>query len=1016
LLQAVPGTTAVAQTAPAGATSAQSCAPGDTACQAQNHSISAGAGSVPEASGSNLAPPAGEKAESIVVTGSRLKHSDVTSESPVTIVTAAQIQHSGAQTIEDVLQKLPAIGTGGIYSTTNNGGEGASCVDLRNLGYDRTLILINGKRFPQTQGSTFSCVDLDNIPVALVDRIDILKDGASAIYGADAVAGVINIITKTNFSGTTFTANGALATGGGDRTGDLSFTTGANFDKGNITFSAGYENREPIVQTDRDWAHYVQVDNQSRGTKPDPRSGVVGGEVGSGIPLGGRVFGSPNTDSYYSANYQGLGGRLGTGGAGSKPFTNADRFNWGDYTYLASGLERWNIASSVNYEITPEINFYAQGYYTHLRTTQQLAPDPVTGAYPGNPTATDIVIPAGNPFLQALETEAGFAPGPSDAILYKRFGELGTRNYIQNNDTFNIVTGFKGDLAYGWSYDVFFNYGRSSKTEVEQGIVNTTRLEQELGFQQTNTTSDPLGAYFNNGDLVTSSPAYPLTNQTSGLTQPFASGVANDAGVYNPLVCNAAVGCTLANPFGPHGLTAAQANYIRVNNNQQTQYTLRQWGGNVTNNDIYELPYGPVGVVFGAEHRSEAGSYTPDSVVLAGQTSDPPVNPTNGGFDTTEVYGELRIPILKDLFLAKDLHLDLSGRYSHYNTFGDAETWKISGNYSPTSDVRFRASIGTAFRQPTINDLYGGGTVSYNTAGDPCTSPTNANAIANCKKIGALGVANVNGQVPTLEFFGNPLLQPETARTYTIGGVFTPTFVPRLSATADFYHTRINNGIGSLDTGTILTNCYNSPNFSSPLCPSISRLAGTNQLNLVDSPTQNLGETRETGLDLGLNYSYVLPNDIGTLSFSNDFEFLFSYLLQTGKNSPFIQFAGQIVPGGIPGTAGSEGLARRKDNLSISLAHLPFNFGYRMRYISGMNLSYYNGVNGFAPALVNNTDEVFYHDLYVSYDWRNISATIGADNIGDKRPPFVPDGESNTVPAVYDVVGRLVYLKTTFRF
>lgn len=995
LLQTLPGPVAHAQTAPAVATPQ--------------------AGTVPEASGSDLAPPAGTKPETIVVTGSRLKHSDVTSESPVTIVTAAQIQHSGAQTIEDVLQKLPAVGTGGIYSTTNNGGEGASCVDLRNLGVSRTLILVNGKRFPQSEGSTFSCVDLDNIPVTLVERIDILKDGASAIYGADAVAGVINIITKTNFSGTTFTANGGLATAGGDRTGDISFTTGANFDKGNITFSGGYENREPILQRDRDWAHYVQVDNLKRGDKPAYLSGIPGGEVGSGIPLGGRVFGSPNTDSYYSANYNGLGGRLGTGGAGSKSFKVQDRFNWGDYTDIATGLERWNISSSATYEITPGINFYAQGYYTHKRTTQLLAPDPVTGAYPGNPTATDIVIPAGNPFLTALETEAGLAVTPSDAILYKRFGELGSRNYLQNNDTFNIVTGLKGDLAYGWSYDLFFNYGRSTKTEVEGNIVNTVRLEQELGFQPTNTTADPLGAYFANGDLTTFSPAYPLLN-ASGNVQPYAAGVANDAGFYNPLVCNALAGCTLANPFGKNGLTAAQAAYIRVNNNQQTQYTLRQWGGSLTNNDIYELPYGPLGAVIGAEHRSEAGSYTPDSLVLAGETADPPVNPTRGGFDTTEVYGELRIPILKDLPFAKDLHIDVSGRFEHYNTFGNSETWKISGNYSPTSDVRFRATIGTAFRQPTINDLYGGGTVSYNTAADPCTAPTNGNAIANCGKQGVLGVAQVNGQVPTLEFFGNPNLQPETARTYTIGGVFTPSFIPRLSATADYYHTRIASSIGSLDTGTILTDCYDSVNLSSPLCGAITRLAGTNQLALVNSPTQNLGETREDGLDLGLNYSYVLPNGIGTLSFSNDFEFLFAYLLQTGKDSPFIQFAGQVVPGGIPGTAGSEALPRRRDNLSISLAHLPFNIGYRMRYISGLSASYYNGVNGYSPAIVNNTPEVFYHDVYVSYDWRNISATLGVDNLGDRHPPFIPDGQSNTATSIYDVVGRFVYLKSTFRF
>ena len=1018
LLQGMPASTAIAQQSPATSkNSPVACDPNDLACQAANRAKSP-APSVadqPPPSGSDLAPTAAQKPENIVVTGSRLKHSDVTSEAPVTIVTAAQIQHTGAQTIEDVLQRLPSIGTGGIYATTNDGGEGASCVDLRNLGIDRTLVLVNGRRFPQSQGSTFSCVDLDNIPIALVDRIDVLKDGASAVYGADAVAGVINIITKTNFSGTTFTADGGLATEGGDRTGEVDFTTGTNFDKGNITFSGGYENREPIVQRDRTWAHYVETSNQRATTgslsRATDANGIKGGEIGSGIPLGGRALDSPNTDSYYSANYQGLGGRLGTGGASSKAFSNVrDRFNWGDYTWLATGLERWNLASSLNYEITPGINFYATGFYTHKRTTQQLAPDPVTGAYPGNPSATDIIIPSGNPFLNAFELEAGYTPGLGDALLYKRFGELGTRDYIQNNDTFNITPGFKGDLGYGWSYDVFFNYGRSNKTEVETNIVNTVRLEQELGFQQTNTNGADaaLAPYYANGDLLAGTPNPYITN-SAGNPQPYAPGVVNDAGIYNPNVCVAANGCSLANPFGQNGLTAAQAAYIRVNNNSQTQYILRQWGGNLTNNDVYELPYGPLGAVIGAEHRSEYGSFTPDSLVLAGETADPPVFPTRGGFDVTEVYGELRVPILKDLFMAKDLHVDLSGRFFDYNTFGSGEIWKVSGNYSPTSDIRFRANIGTAFRQPTISDLYGGGTVSYNSASDPCTSPTNPNAIANCARQGALGVVNVNGQVPTLSFAGNPNLQPETARTYTIGAVFTPTFVPRLSATVDYYHTRINNSIGFVDTPTILNSCYESANLSNPLCNTIIRLAGTHQLALVSSPTLNLGEVRENGLDVGLNYSYVLPQGIGTLNMNNDLEFLFAYLQQNAQNTPFIQYAGQLL-------IGTQSYPRRRDNFSLSLARGPLNFGYRMRYISGLSLSYSNGQNGYTNPIVSNTDAVFYHDLYVSYDWRNISATLGADNISDVKPPFAPDGQTNTNTSVYDVIGRYVYLKTTFRF
>lgn len=954
----------------------------------------------------------GGKTEEVVVTGSRLKRSDANSDTPVTVVSAADIKRTGAQTVEQILQRLPAIGSGGIYATTNNGGEGAACTDIRQLQYQRTLVLVNGKRFSQTAGSTFSCVDLNTIPVNLIDRIEVVKDGASSVYGADAVAGVINIITKKNFTGTVFTVDGSIAGAGDDKTGKIGFTTGANFDRGNITLSGSYENRSPIEQRDRDWAHYVQLDGQSRpgNNQPytenfpgtlTPNTTAQDGRVGSGIGIAGRLFGGANFDTGNYPNND-PGGSIPSSDGGYVPFRNSqNRFNWGDYTWLQSAMERYNIASTLNYEITDNINFYVQAYYTHVKTEQQLAPDPVTQASPSSPIYSDVVIPG---FQSDYKTPNSLATAilgsgnEEDLVFWKRFVELGARHYTQNNDTFDFVAGLNGSLGWGWDYDVYANYGHSSKSEVESNIVNYQRLENEFGFVHTHDVTP----YVNAGYLDSA-----------------ANGAVNDAGYYDPSVCNAADGCSLITPANLTSrglyLTQAQADYIRVNNTQQTTYTLRQWGGTLTNNDLYDLPYGPLGVVVGAEHRSEAASYTPDSLVVTNVTTNPALYATNGQFDVTEVFGEVQVPILKDLPFAKRLDMRVSGRYSNYNTFGDAYTWGVAANYAPIDDIRFRASLGTSFRQPNVFEAYGGGTVSYNTATDPCTNPApGTNAYANCSnptdpRGNALGVVNVNGQVPTLQFLGNPKVRPETSRTWTIGTVIAPRYLPGLSMTADYYHTRLRNTIGSEDTPTILADCYNSANFSSPSCANVLARDSLHQLTLVNSPTENLGETRTDGLDLGMSYAIPLGNGLGTITARDDFTFLFSFLQQNGLDTSFVQYAGQSLYNG-------QAYPRRRNNFTLDWGKDALHVGYTMRYLSGLSLDYANNENGYSPAIVNSTAEVFYHDIYASYTWRNIDATFGIDNLTDRNPPFVPDGQTNTQTNLYDVIGRLFYVKTAIKF
>ena len=930
----------------------------------------------PSPTGADSGVPGVGPTESITVTGSRIKTTNATSENPVAIVTAAQIQHSSAQTVEDVLQRLPSIGTSGLYGATNNGGQGASCTDIRNLGINRTLVLVNGKRFVHTGILGDDCVDLNNIPLSLVDRIEVLKDGASTTYGADAVAGVVNIILKKNFSGTVFRANGSIATDAGDaRTGEISATTGVNFDKGNLTVSVDYENRAPEFQRDRGWSDPV-VANNTIGAKPS---------FGSGIPTQGRIFLDGNN---INPNFPGSGNDLALGNGAFRGYNRStDGYDYGSQQYLTGGLERESFTSFGTYEFTPNITGYIEEYFTHKTTVTQLAPQPVTGALVPGVLPDAFVVPNGNPYLAQV-----YGQNSGAVDLYRRVGEFGDRSAQTATNTFQFNGGFKGTFANDWDYDVFFQYGLSDNTITSTNEVNFNRLEQEMGFRQTIATPDQIAA---------------ITAVNGGFD-------ATTFGVYDPTVCTARPGCVLGNPFGPNSLSPAAINYARFNETATSQFTLRTFGGSISNSNLFQLPYGPLGLSLGVEHRREAGSYTPDALVQTGDTLENAQNPTKGSFDVTELYGELLIPLLKDLPGAKDLHVDLGGRFFDYNTFGTGETWKVSGNWTPFTGLRFRGTDGVAFRQPSVQEAFGGQTLGFPGATDPCanagTYGANAgNVRANCARQGintATFTQTGNQQVQTITG-GNPNLNPETARTQTLGAVIEPPFIPRSSITVDYFRTKISNSIGSVGTQDILDGCYTAANFSSPFCNLIGPRVAQQQLGTVTATLQNLGVTKEDGLDIGATYSYPIPG-YGALSFSNDTSIVFQYLSQNLPGGPFINYNGKIISAQY-----GSGYPRLRDNASVDWRIGDFSFGYRMRYLSGM---LYYPVLDPTTNIHTKTGEIFYHDITASYDYRNISLTAGIDNLFDKAPPFVFDTSTNTDPQVYDVLGRVIYLKTTLRF
>ena len=370
----------------------------------------------------------------------------------------------------------------------------------------------------------------------------------------------------------------------------------------------------------------------------------------------------------------------------------------------------------------------------------------------------------------------------------------------------------------------------------------------------------------------------------------------------------------------------------------------------------------------GFEYRQENGAYHPDPTIESGVSTSAEEFPTGGGFDVGEVFGELHIPILKNVLAAKDLSGDVSGRWSGYNTFGGVQNFKAGLNWSPTQDVRFRANIGTSTRQPAIAEAFG----------------------------------------------GNPQLQPETSRTYTIGTVLTPRFLPTFSVAIDYYHTSINNQIGEVPVQYVEDQCYTSVGLSSSYCADAGVRNGSGNIGLATAPYENLGVLRTNGLDVVASYLLKLRGG-NNLQFNNELVDTIGYTEQLTNNGPFLNLKGTlntVLGGGLYPV----GVPVIRDNANVTYSHGPFSFSWTMRYIDGM--TYNTGGANFSAAAQRfyKTNEVFYHDIEATYNFKHVQVVAGIDNLFDRTPPFALDGNENTASNVYDIYGRLFYTKLQIRF
>jgi outer membrane receptor protein involved in Fe transport len=1024
----------------AAALASQLCIPGVAAAQTPADQPAAPADQPAAQPAAPAAQPAAEEGkksvvEEIVVTGTRIRRKDLNTPAPVTVINRDQLTSSGKVSIGDFLQSLPEVGSNSNQQL-NNAGDGSVRADLRTLGAPRTLVLVNGRRWVAGGTGANASVDLNSIPTAIVERIEILKDGASAVYGSDAIAGVVNIITRKNYQGTEVTAFAGGTTRSDGGTYDLSVTTGLTGEKGGALFSVGYSKTDPVFAGSRDFSKTQLAFNDfadpgsvsSSGSSRVPQGriyGLVGGTQDGNAFFNSLVAGNPTGTAFIrnqgptAPDYILNGPNWGTGagfnvvcnpadatgqqcyrrfrGGGSGvdlPQSGGDGYNFAPVNYLFTPVQRIQLWSSGDYRVADFARGYYEASYVNRQTAQQLAFEPLIIGPDGE---ADLYVSKDNiynPFGRGFNgdpTDPGNATNPG--AVSRRLVEFGPRTTQQDLDTFRFVGGFDGNLPApinGWTWDVFLNVGRTQGTETNTGNLNKTRLQNAIG------PSMLVGGV-------------PTCVRTAG----------------DPTT--AIDGCVPLNLFGgPGSIAQDQVGYLTYIGNERGYTQQSMFGISLTGELFSLMADRPASLAIGYENRHERGSQVPNPLVAAGLGTGNAVNPTAGGYIVNEGYAELSLPLVSNTEFAEELEVTLAARAFKYTSFGSDQTYKAGARWSPVRDITLRGTYSTAFRAPAINELYLGVQDSFEPASDPCDPANNPLPQWNCPA-GAIDVGQVKARVG-----GNTTLKPETAKIFTAGLVVVPRWVPNLSLTVDYYNLKVDQSITTLGATTIFTGCYPAAGASAPaMCALIHRNA-QGAVTSVDDTVINVGGDKVQGVDFGVRYA--LPSELGRFGFAFDG----AYIMQWDRT---------VIPGwtikakGTYDLASSGGLAYGgalpafKANAGVSWFLNPFGAGLTLRYIGnfkecarsdgGADGSNGGGVctppPGAPTPLSRNVGSYATVDGNVSYDltspFGKTTLALGMRNMFDRQPRIVYSGfTNNSDPGQYDFMGRFVYARLSQKF
>jgi len=973
-----------------------------------------------------------QSVETVVVTGSRIPQTGLYSTSPVTVVGSQEVQLQGAVNSESLLNQLPQ-NVGGVTSGFDISATGTATVNLRGLGSNRTLVLVDGKRYVPSDIVT-GAVDLDAIPSAVIDHVEVVTGGASAVYGSDAVAGVVNILLKKDFEGAeatgTYSAYPDYNMDGQtvDFNGLLGFSSGDG--KGNVTMWGGYTHRQSIPQGTRKFgAAPLETDGKGgffvlgSGSIPQGNFYVANGPNAFGGPCY-HYSGPTAPDNNFGIYKFDTSGNAVCSTLDNTQPAPGDTFNYNPQQLNQTEQTRYNFGASGHYEVSKALDFYSRVMYSNNRVKIAIASAPTSFfSFNVNPD---------NPFLSAQEKDILFgtpapAAGTPDAVILlgKRLLDFGPRRTEFTFDSFEMVVGTKGDLGGGWSYDVSAQYGKSESQQWNTGFVSYANLQDSIRV-----VSDGAGGY----------------TCLSGNT-----GCA-PYNIYN------------LNPSAPGQYNAAIQAYDGVNYALLTGVIESDIQGSLSG-DLGSMgiqsPWAksPVAVAIGAEYRQEQGYVRPDQVLATGNALglSGAVLPTNGSFNVTEGFTEVKIPLVEGMPFIEDLELEGGYRYSSYSNAGSTNTYKYGGSWQPIDDLKFRALWQRAVRAPNINELFGPQVIGLNSGTDPCQAANNPGATPNlqalCIATGAhagQGKTCNAGQCNVL-VGGASTLKPEIADTKTFGVVLTPTFIDGFTATVDYYDIKVNGAVGTFlgSPNGVFSACYAPPGgitdvaaqAASAACQAIHR-DGTGGFITPTGPTagyiyqvnSNTALLHPTGVDVGANYQFDLDsvgmNDSGSLALNFNGTYQITSKLQ---GSPVLQ---TFDCAGHYGNTCGVPTPKYRFNLRVNWSSPSGDWliSGRWRFIGStiLDTDAFQCVGqpkpcSLNPALFDLSDHkiptVSYFDLTTVWNVRDgVSLTAGIQNLFNKKPPIVSndidanENNSNTFPGVYDIQGRQLFVTGTIKF
>ncbi|MFY8299736.1 TonB-dependent receptor domain-containing protein [Pseudoalteromonas sp. SS15] len=938
------------------------------------------------------------KIERVEVTGSRIARYEFSQPAPTITLTGEEIERAGIPDLASVLSELPAIGaTATIRANSgSNSAAGSSSIDLRRLGTARTLVLVNGKRHVAGSAGS-STVDLSTIPSSLIKRVDVITGGASAIYGSDAVSGVVNIILRDDFEGLEVKASYSNSTEGvGNRNLTTSLLAGATTSdgKGNVTFFVGKDVIDEVMARD------LQNFNLD-GHVPNPENtgeedGIfdeiwVKNVMSERISPNGVLLAGPYN---YTFSNDGVGELMpqrdltDSFAFGSFPDGCKYCFVGKNYNNFLPEREKVTVASTFNYEVSEALNFYSDVKYVRADIAQQFQP-----SFRFNRDRVNI---ADNPFIPQASKDFFAAEGIETAFANKFFDEIGNRSADNKRETFRMVFGAKGAFELSetpFDYDVYYSNGRTENDRITQNDLI-------------------VGNYVAAIDAVTD----PETGKAACRANVPS---AQPDGYSNPATVNRNA-CVPYNPFG-YGLASQEAqDWVTADVQRNDTIKQRYFGGLVSFDtaEFFELPGGAVGLAVGYEKRWESSETLTDELTRSGAMANAATPNTYGEYDVSETFIETSLPILADAFLAHELTLDAAFRKADYSHAGKVDSWKTGFMWSPIEGYSLRGTYGEAVRAPNIAEAFSPRSPGFGSVSDPCDADNVGNQPNRAKNCAALGIPAdfqpddaVSKRVIS---GGNPNLKVESSESLTVGLVMNP--IDDLTFSIDYYDIEIIDAISSLRVQTVANNCVDGPELDPTFCGQVTRDPKTLEITQVESGELNTAKLELKGVDFDLKYKldladFNLPGEARVnLFLSHTIE----YNTYQFQNRPEL-IARQHGQLGDPELQGNLSVNYRLDDLSVT---------WSTRFIDRsalINLEDTLTAEGEPRGDTEEDQEHSYigshftHDLSARYNLDKATVEVGFRNVFNKiLPDYVSGNGSGS--SLYDPWGRRVFANVTYKF